>query len=25
VYKNVPSSVKPYEVLTGGALSTNEA
>ena len=25
VYKNVPPSVKPYEVLTGGALSTNEA
>jgi uncharacterized protein (TIGR02594 family) len=25
VYKSVPSSVKPYEVLTGGALSTNEA
>jgi uncharacterized protein (TIGR02594 family) len=25
VYKSVPSSVKPYEALTGGALSTNEA
>lgn len=24
-YKNSPPSVKPYEVLTGGALSTNEA